>query len=162
MAKIHTHAIRALDELHVPYEVVMLAHKVRHLDDAADERGLPPSGLVKTLLARDAGSAVGARRYVIAIVRGDQRLSLKKLARLVGVKALEMAPLEDVPRITGYEPGAVSPAGLRRNDIPIYVDRHILDQPRISVSAGRHDAELELAPPDLVRAVHGQVADLTE
>jgi len=158
MAKIHTHAIRALDEMGIPYQVVMLAHKVRHLDEAADERGLPASHLAKTLLARE----VDGRRYAIAIVRGDQRLSLKKLARLLGVKALEMASLDDVPRITGYQPGAVSPAGLRRTDVPIYVDQHVLDQPRISVSAGRHDAELELAGPDLVRATQGQVADLTE
>jgi len=95
-------------------------------------------------------------------VRGDQHLSLKKLARLVGVKALEMAPEADVPRITGYQIGAVAPLGLRRSDLPIYVDQHILDEPRVSVSAGRHDAGLELATDDLVRAVGGQVADITE
>lgn len=158
MSKIHTHAIRALDDMGIAYELVMLAHKARHLDEAAGERGLPPSSLAKTLLVRE----VGGRRYAIAIVRGDQRLSLKKLARLLAVKALDMAPLDDVPRLTGYQPGAVSPFGLRRADLPIYVDQHVVDQPRVSVSAGRHDAELEMASADLVRAVHGQVADITE
>ena len=51
---------------------------------------------------------------------------------------------------------------LRRKDVPAYVDRHILEEPRIGVSAGRHDAGLELATDDLVRAVRGQVADITE
>ncbi len=158
MAKIKTHAIRALDEKRIPYELVMLAHKVRHLDEAADERSLPAGHLAKTLLARE----VAGRRYVIAVVRGDRRLSLKKLARLMGAKALEMAPLDDVPRITGYQPGAVSPVGQRRADLPVYVDPHILELPRVSVSAGRHDAELELVPDDLLRAVQGLVADITE
>jgi prolyl-tRNA editing enzyme YbaK/EbsC (Cys-tRNA(Pro) deacylase) len=81
---------------------------------------------------------------------------------LVGVKSLEMAPEPDVPRITGYQIGAVAPLGLRRSDLPIYVDEHILAEPRVSVSAGRHDAGLELATGDLVRAVNGQVADITE
>jgi prolyl-tRNA editing enzyme YbaK/EbsC (Cys-tRNA(Pro) deacylase) len=67
-----------------------------------------------------------------------------------------------VPRITGYRVGAVAPLGLRRRDVPIYIDRHILKEPRVSISAGRHDAGLELATGDLVRAVKGQVDDITE
>jgi Cys-tRNA(Pro)/Cys-tRNA(Cys) deacylase len=87
---------------------------------------------------------------------------LKKLARAVGVKMLEMAPEADVPRITGYQIGAVAPVGLRRADVLIYVDQHILEEPRVSISAGRHDAGLELATEDLVRAVGSRVADITE
>lgn len=152
-----THAIRELDELNIPYTVVEQAHKAKNVEQAAGERGLPVEQIVKTLLVRRAN-----RRHVIALVRGDQRLSLKKLARIVGDKALEMAPPEDVPRITGYQIGAVSPFGRRRQDVPVYVDRHILDEPQVSVSAGRHDAGIDLAPEDLVRALSGQVADITE
>jgi prolyl-tRNA editing enzyme YbaK/EbsC (Cys-tRNA(Pro) deacylase) len=42
------------------------------------------------------------------------------------------------------------------------VDHQILEEPRVSISAGRHDAGLELASEDLVRAVNGWVADITE
>jgi prolyl-tRNA editing enzyme YbaK/EbsC (Cys-tRNA(Pro) deacylase) len=80
----------------------------------------------------------------------------------VGDKSLEMAPPDDVPRITGYQIGAVAPLGLRRTDVPVYVDRHILEESHVSISAGRHDAGLEMATEDLVRAVEGQVADITE
>ena len=96
--------------------------------------------MVKTLLVRRPDG-----KHLIALVRGDQRLSLKKLARLAEVKVLEMAPAADVPRITGYQIGAVSPLGLRRGDVPVYVDQHILEEPVVSVSAGRHDAGVELA-----------------
>jgi Cys-tRNA(Pro) deacylase len=157
MSKIRTHAIRALDELGIAYQVLMHDHKAMNVEQAAAERGVPIEQIVKTLLVRRPGG-----RHVIVLVRGDQRLSLKKLARLVGDKALEMAPPEDVPRITGYQIGAVAPLGLRRSDVPIYVDDHILDEPRASISAGRHDAGLELATEDLIRAVHGQVADVAE
>jgi Cys-tRNA(Pro) deacylase len=157
MTKIRTHAIRALDEMGIAYEVLLQDHKATNVEEAADERGVSTSQIVKTLLVRRPD-----RRHVIALVRGDQRLSLKKLARIVGVKALEMAPEKDVPRITGYRVGAVTPLGLRRQDVPVYVDRHILEEPRVSISAGRHDAGLELATPDLVQAVEGQVDDITE
>jgi Cys-tRNA(Pro)/Cys-tRNA(Cys) deacylase len=157
MSKIRTHAIRALDEMGISYEVVEQQHKARNVEEAAEERGVPTEQVVKTLLALGSD-----RRHVIALVRGDQRLSLKKLARIVGIKSLEMAPEKDVPRITGYQIGAVAPLGLRRSDVPVFVDRHILEEPRVSISAGRHDTGLELAAADLVRAVEGQVADITE
>jgi Cys-tRNA(Pro) deacylase len=157
MSKIRTHAIRELEERQIPYRLLIHTHKARNVEEAAAERGVPASQVVKTLLAR-----CPDKRHVIALVRGDQRLSLKKLARLAGAKSLEMAPEADVPRITGYRIGAVAPFGLRRDDVPIYVDRHILEEPRVSISAGRHDAGLELATDDLVRGVDGQVADITE
>lgn len=157
MAKIRTHAIRALDEMGIPFLVLAQSHKARNVEGAAAERGVALQQVVKTLLVRRPD-----RRHLIALVRGDQRLSLKKLARLVGVKSLEMAPEADVPRITGYEIGAVAPLGLRRSDVPIFVDHHILEEARVSISAGRHDTGLELATEDLIRAVSGQVADITE
>jgi Cys-tRNA(Pro)/Cys-tRNA(Cys) deacylase len=154
---VHTRAIRALEEQGIPYRVLTQAHKTRHVDETAAERGAPLEQVVKTLLVRRPDG-----RHLIALVRGDQRLSLKKLARLAGVKELELAPPADVPRITGYQMGAVSPFGLRHGDVPIYVDRHILEERAVGVSAGRHDTGLELAATDLVRAVKGQVADITE
>jgi Cys-tRNA(Pro)/Cys-tRNA(Cys) deacylase len=157
MSKIRTHAIRALDDLGIPYEVVTYAHKAKNVEEAAVQRGVPTSQVTKTLLTRQPD-----RKHIIALVRGDQRLSLKKLARIVGVKSMEMAPEADVPRMTGYRIGAVSPFGIRRKDVPIYIDQHIQEEPRMSVSAGRHDAGLLLDTDDLIRAVGGQLADITE
>jgi prolyl-tRNA editing enzyme YbaK/EbsC (Cys-tRNA(Pro) deacylase) len=56
----------------------------------------------------------------------------------------------------------VAPLGLRRSDVPIYVDHHILEEPRVSISAGRHDIGLELASEDLISAVSGRVGEITE
>jgi len=157
MVTIKTHAVRALDEMGITYEVLEQAHEARNVEEAAAERGVPVRQVVKTLLVRRPD-----KRHAIALIRGDQRLSLKKLARLVKVKSLEMAPDADVPRITGYQIGAVAPLGLRRSEVPIYVDHHILEEPRVSISAGRHDTGLELAAKDLIEAVRGQVGDITE
>jgi Cys-tRNA(Pro) deacylase len=157
MTKTRTHAIRALDELGTSYRILMHSRRAMDVEQAAAERGVETRQVVKTLLVRRPD-----RRHAIALVRGDQRLSLKKLARIVGVKKLEMAPAADVPRITGYQIGAVAPLGLRRSDVPVYVDHHILEEPRVSISAGRHDAGLELVTEDLINAVGGQTADITE
>jgi Cys-tRNA(Pro) deacylase len=154
--RLRTHAVRALDETGIPYEVLHHAHKAKNVEEAAAERDMPLSQIVKTILVRR------PQGYVLVLVRGDQRLSLKKLARLLGDKQVELAPAHDVPRITGYRIGAVAPVGLRRSETPIWVDRHILEQEQVSISAGRHDAGLLLRTEDLLRAVRGRVEDLTE
>jgi Cys-tRNA(Pro) deacylase len=157
MSKTRTHAIRELEASNIPFRILVQAHKAKNVEEAAAERGVPTRQVAKTLLLRRPD-----RRHVLALVRGDQRLSLKKLARVIGIKSLEMAPEPDVPRITGYQIGAVAPLGLRRKDVPIYVDDHILEESRISISAGRHDTGLELDTEDLIRVVQGHVADITE
>jgi Cys-tRNA(Pro)/Cys-tRNA(Cys) deacylase len=157
MTKIRTHATRALDSRGIIYQVLAHAHRALNVEEAASERGVEIQQVVKTLLIRRPDG-----QHVIALVRGDQRLSLKKLARIVGVKRLEMAPEPDVPRITGYQIGAVAPVGLRRSDVPIYVDQHILEEQRVSISAGRHDAGLALDTENLIHAVDGKVVDITE
>jgi Cys-tRNA(Pro) deacylase len=157
MTKIKTHAIRRLDELGIPYRMVLHSRKAKTVEEAAAERGVPESQVIKTLLVRCPDG-----KHVVALVRGDRRLSLKKLARIVGVKSLKMAPEADVPRITGYRVGAVAPIGLRRADVPTYVDRDILDEPQVSISAGRHDAGIVLATNELLRAVNGALSDITE
>lgn len=167
MSKVRTHAIRALEARGIPFRVVEQSHKAKNVEEASLERQVPTRQVVKTLLVQRAepGSQacrLPSSRYAIALVRGDQRLSLKKLARLMGVKALEMAPQADVSRVTGYQIGAVSPLGLRRADVSIYVDQSILEEPRVSISAGRHDMGLELESRDIVQAVSGTVADIVE
>jgi Ala-tRNA(Pro) deacylase len=157
MSKIQTRAVRTLDKLDIPYRVLVHAHKARNVEEAATERGVSRRQVVKSLLVRRPD-----RTYILALVRGDHRLSLKKLARVEGVKALEMAPQADVPRITGYQVGAVAPLGLRRADVPVYVDPSILEESLVTISAGRHDAGLELDARDLMHAVSGLEADITE
>jgi Cys-tRNA(Pro) deacylase len=128
-----------------------------NVEEAATERGVAIRQVIKTLLVRGSDG-----RHAIALVRGDQRLSLKKLARVIGVKKLEMAPAADVPRITGYQVGAVAPVGQRRGDVPVFVDHTILEESLVTISAGRHDAGLELTTEDLIGAVGGDVVDITE
>jgi len=161
--RVRTRAVRVLDDQGVAYRLVAHAHKAMNVEQAAAERGVPISQVVKALLVcRSSTEREPGWSHIMALVRGDQRLSLKKLAREVHAKALEIAPSADVPRITGYQVGAVSPFGLRRTDITIYVDQHILEESHVSVSAGRHDAGLILETAALIEAVAGHVADITE
>ncbi len=150
-----TIAMRQLDNLRVPYRATW-HQPTFDAEAAALERGVPLDHIVKSLLVLLPG-----RRYVLALVQGDRKLSLHKLGTALGQKGLEMAPHDQVATVTGYEPGSVCPLGLKRK-LPIVIDAGVLELDEASISGGRHEAGIALAPQDLVRATGAKVADVVQ
>jgi Cys-tRNA(Pro)/Cys-tRNA(Cys) deacylase len=94
-------------------------------------------------------------QFALIVIPGDQQLSLKKAGVVLGDKQLGLAQGRDVQRVTGYQVGAVSVLGFRRNDVPCYLDRRVLELEQAIISAGRPDVGLALTPTDLARALEG-------
>jgi Cys-tRNA(Pro)/Cys-tRNA(Cys) deacylase len=99
------------------------------------------------------------RSFALVVIPGDMQLSLKKVGVVLGDKNVALAQQRDVQRITGYQVGAVSVLGYRRDDVPSYVDQHVLNLERAIISSGRPDMGLELDPRALVDALRAQVGD---
>ncbi|MBX5465199.1 MAG: aminoacyl-tRNA deacylase [Clostridia bacterium] len=162
MSGVRTAALEVLERAGVTYELRAFEQVERTAGEAAAKVGWPLEQTFKTLLARavpEPGGRGGA--YFLACLPGDARLSLKKAARLLGLKRAEMAPEADLRRLTGYVRGACSPLGSRR-PLPLLVDERALLYGRIMVSAGARGLQLLLDPRDLVRLTGATVADLVE
>ena len=123
--------------------------------EAAEELGVEPARVFKTLLA-SLDPAPGQRpRLVVGIVPVSGQLDLKALARAVGGSKAAMAEVADAERTTGYVAGGISPVGQKRQ-LPTVLDDSALDHETVLVSGGRRGLDLELAPADLV-AITGAV-----
>jgi Cys-tRNA(Pro)/Cys-tRNA(Cys) deacylase len=121
---------------------------------AAERLGVAPGRLLKCLIA-----ALDDGRLVAVLLGGDRELDLKALARAVGAKKAELAPLAAAERATGYVKGGISPLGQRRA-LPLLIDRAALGHPTVLVNGGRRGLQLELAPADLLAVAGAQPADL--
>jgi prolyl-tRNA editing enzyme YbaK/EbsC (Cys-tRNA(Pro) deacylase) len=101
--------------------------------------------------------------YLLAVIPGDRRLSLKKLASELGEKNLRLASERDVTRVTGYRVGSVSVVGFRREDVPALIDRNVLELGEVIISAGRPDIALSLQASSLLDAIeNSKVGDYCE
>jgi len=69
-------------------------------------------------------------------MHGDRQVSTKNLARQTGRKRIEPCTPDVAQRHTGYQVGGTSPFGMRK-PIPIYVERSVLDLPRLYINGGR-------------------------
>ncbi len=120
----------------------------------ADELGVPGSEVVKTLVMEDERGAP-----LLVLMHGDRKVSTKNLARQAGRKRIEPCRPEVAQRHSGYQVGGTSPFGTRKS-MPVYMERSILDLPRIYLNGGRRGFLLSLAPAEVVRVLAPQLLDV--
>ena len=140
MKELKTNVMRILEKEGVPYT----AHEYPHGKDAVDGvtvarlLGQNPECVFKTLVTKGA---------------------LKKCARSVGEKHVEMIPVKDITKVTGYVRGGCSPIGMKKAFKTTF-HQTAAALPNIIVSAGKIGHQIDLSPKDLIRLTNGQTADI--
>lgn len=139
-----TAATRFLKDKGLPVEVRFYDY-VDHggTGRAAQELGVDEHAVVKTLVFED-----DAKRPFLVLMHGDREVSLKELAREIGVKTVAPCSPEAAQRHTGYQVGGISPLGTRKA-LPVYAEKTIFDLPVILVNAGKRGALAVLDPAKL-------------
>jgi len=150
MAK--TMPMRALEQKGIPFEVHQQAHKQVTAEGVAEDLGIPVAQVLKAMIVQRSD-----RQFVLVVVPGDRRLSLKKVGAALDDKNVQLAAERDVQRVTGYQVGAVSVLGFRRADVSAYVDQHVMDLEQAVISAGAPVAGLALSLDALMQALEGAV-----
>lgn len=151
-----TNAIRIVEKL-------KLAHKIHTYDSSRAASGVEvaamlgqnPDRVFKTLVST--GKSGKHYVFIIPVAAG---LDLKKAAKLVGEKSVEMLKQKDLLPLTGYVHGGCSPIGMKKL-FPTAVDSTALNHSEIIFSGGRIGLQLELSPADLQKAVRLSFGDLT-
>ena len=121
----------------------------------AQSLGQDPECVFKTLVARGASKGI----YVFCIPVAEN-LDLKKAARVVGEKSIEMVHVKEINALTGYVRGGCSPVGMKKEYPTVFHETaEIVDT--IMVSAGKIGYQVELSPSELICLVGAQLADVT-
>lgn len=157
MAELKTNAMRIIDKAKLPYRVHTYDHSDGAIDGAsvAKKMGQNPNEVFKTLVTKGAG-----RDYYVFVIPVLKELDLKKAAKSVGEKHVEMIPVKDINKVTGYIRGGCSPIGMKKRFVTVF-DKSAESIESIIVSAGRIGCQIELAPNDLISFVGGKTEDIT-
>jgi Cys-tRNA(Pro) deacylase len=114
---------------------------------SARELGVDEHAVVKTLVMED-----DAKRPLVVLMHGDRKVSTKELARTIGVKTILPCNPETANRHSGYMVGGTSPFGTRK-PMPVYMERTILDLPRIYINGGKRGYLVGIDPAEAVRVL---------
>ena len=118
--------------------------------------GEPAEYVFKTLVTK----GKSGRNYVFVIPVASE-LDLKKAAKAVGEKAVEMIHQKELLPLTGYIHGGCSPIGMKKA-FPTLIHHTAAEMDRMFVSAGKVGVQIELNVADLRRVVRAEYTDLTE
>ena len=156
MAAQKTNVMRLLEQKKIAYT----PHEYPHGDEAVDGvtvariTGLDPVRVFKTLVTRGA-----SKKIYVFVVPVAAELELRKAAKAVGEKSVEMVRASEINALTGYVRGGCSPLGMKKL-YPTVFHASAATLESIAVSAGKIGYQVELAPAELLRLTNGVCADI--
>lgn len=134
-----TNVMRILKQKKIPFiEHTYVADPTKTAEDIAQEVGLPPERVFKTLVT------VGrSKNHYVFVIPAYGHLDLKKAAAIVKEKSIEMIPQKELLPLTGYVHGGCSPIGMKKT-FPTFVDESCLQFETVAISAGKVGFQVEL------------------
>lgn len=156
MANIKTNAMRILDKNKASYNMRSYDCSDGVIDglSVATKIQKDPKIVFKTLVAQ----GVSRGLYVFVIPVCDE-LDLKKAAKAANEKKIELIPVKDITKHTGYIRGGCSPIGMKKL-YPTYIDSSAEDNELIIFSGGKIGVQIEMNPLDLCKIVNAKFTEL--
>ena len=157
MAELKTNAMRMLDKAKIAYEIGTYDHDDGAIDgvSVANKVGEDVRFVYKTLVTRAASG-----NFYVFVIPVAEELDLKKAARAVGEKSVEMIRVDEINKVTGYIRGGCSPVGMKKRYVTVF-DESVRTLPYLLVSAGRIGAQIKVEPQALIGLVGASCAALT-
>lgn len=152
-----TNAMRILDAHKVNYKI----HDYSHTDalsgkDVAEVLNENPHQVFKTLVA------VGkSKQYYVFLIPVLKVLDLKKSAKILLEKSIDLVPHKMLLSLTGYVHGGCSPFGMKKQ-FKTYCDTSILEFNTVMISGGKIGLQIELPLKDICQMFAFEIRDLCE
>lgn len=150
-----TNAMRILESLGIEYEIYEYEWDEEHLDamHIAKNAHIDPEHVFKTIVMRSSD-----KHIFVFCLPAEFSISLKKARALTGMKEIDLLPLDELQKTTGYIRGGCSPLGMIKK-YPTFIEETALLEDYICVSAGQRGYFLKLKSEDLAKALEAPFVD---
>lgn len=120
----------------------------------AEKLGQPTETTFKTLVTRGK-----SKNFFVFVIPVAEELDLKKAAKAVREKSLEMLHVKDLLATTGYVRGGCSPIGMKKQFRTV-IHESTKSYENIMFSGGQLGSQIKMSPTDLAAIVGAEFADI--
>jgi len=137
-------------ENNIPAEHLVFAESCHSVAEAAQAAGVTAEDFVKNVCMIASDDSL-----VVAIVKGEDRASTSRVARLLDMGAMRVASPDEVFEKTGYPCGGTPSFGYTACFL---VDERVLQKAIVYTGGGSEYSLVTIRPADLLKANGGRVA----
>ena len=145
--------VKVLSNFDDSLRVEVLNSSARTAKDAAISLNCEDGAIVKSLLLRTEGN------FILCLVAGDKRCSLKKVKKILNMKDVSMADADQVKSQTGFSIGGVSPVA-HLNKIKILIDSSFSRYESVYAAAGHPNSIFKISYKQLIKLTEGIEEDI--
>ena len=153
--ELKTNAVRFLEKNGIAY--TMQTYQCDEFIDGihvAEKLGQPLGETFKTLVAQGKSGS-----YYCFLLPVAMELDLKKAAKSVGEKSVELLHVKHLTKVTGYVRGGCTPIGMKKQFMTV-VHCSAANLPLFYISGGRIGTQIRLSPSELVSSIRGKFEDI--
>lgn len=153
--EIKTNAMRFLESKKIEYK--MNTYECDEFIDGitcANAMKQPLNETFKTLIAHGKSGS-----YYCFLLPVALELDLKKAAKSVGEKSVELLHVKDITKVTGYVRGGCTPIGMKKQFMTV-INSSAESLELFYISGGKIGTQMQLSPKELVKAISGKFDDI--
>ena len=150
-----TNVMRILDQKKIKYIVHTYENAISGIE-VADTLNEDYDKVFKTLV-----TVSNTNNHYVFVVPVNKELDLKKAARVVGEKSMEMLKSALLLPLTGYIHGGCSPIGMKKQ-FRTFIDNSASSKDKIFVSGGKIGYQIEIELSELKKVINYELDDITK
>lgn len=151
-----TNAIRIVEQAKLPYHVYTYPHGKEAIDGKTVASLLKQNEhqVFKTLV-----TITNTKEYLVFVIPVCSELDKKQAAKVAQVKSIDMIPVKDLLKVTGYIRGGCSFIGMKKL-YRTFIDEQCLQFDTIMFSAGKIGMQLSMSIKDIQQLLPITIASI--